>query len=303
MTRLRPVGETSNETRTETHDRVLGAGRNLLVANRFPRGHLCIAVPIPRIRTVPCMTVLSRGRHIECEGTFNIRDIGGYPTSCGRQVRSRLAYRADGLHRIPPGGPRALDHLGLRTVIDLRTPTEVSAGAFAAKEAVVINLPILRATWGIQEAPITDPVSFLSTHYLEMLEEGATAIAASFDVLSSPARLPAVFHCSAGKDRTGVLAALVLSVLGVPAEIVAADYNLSAEPVQRLAAWLKSTGRDSSEEMSLQPKTLLSCPVEAMQAFLDAVDRTYGSVERYLLGVDVQVETLERLRHVLLEPT
>ncbi len=211
-------------------------------------------------------------------------------------------YRADGLHRVPPGALRALDHLGLRTVIDLRTPGEVDAGTFAAKDTVVVNLPILRATWGIQEAPIDDPVSFLSSHYLEMLEEGASAIAASFSILSSPARLPAAFHCSAGKDRTGVLAALVLSVLGVPDEIVAADYNLSAEPVARLAAWLKTTGRDVSEEMSRQPKALLSCPAEAMQAFLEAVGRTFGSVERYLVGVGVEAETLERLRHVLLEP-
>ncbi len=99
-----------------------------------------------------------------------------------------------------------------------------------------------------------------------------------------------------------MLAALVLSVLGVPDEIVAADYNLSAEPVARLAAWLKTTGRDVSEEMSRQPKALLSCPAEAMQAFLEAVGRTFGSVERYLVGVGVEAETLERLRHVLLEP-
>lgn len=248
------------------------------------------------------MAVLDTGRTIDCEGAFNIRDIGGYQSLGGRQVRSHLVYRADGLHRIPPEGVRALDHLALRTVIDLRTPGEVAAGAFATKDAVVVNLPILRATWGIQEVPIADPVDFLSSHYLEMLEEGRAAIAAAFAILSSPARLPAVFHCSAGKDRTGVLAALVLSVLGIPDEVVVADYNLSAEPVDRLAAWLRSTGRDVSEEMSRQPKALLSCPAEAMQAFLDAVAGTYGSVERFLIGIGVEAETLERLRDVLLEP-
>lgn len=248
------------------------------------------------------MPVATRPRHIRCEGAFNLRDIGGHRTCGGRTVRRGLVYRADGLHRIPPGGASAIGHLGWRTVIDLRTTAEFAAGAFRADGVEVINLPILRATWGVPEATDIDPVEFLSDHYFQMLDEGAAAIAASFAVLGSPARLPAVFHCSAGKDRTGVLAALVLSALGVDDERVAADYHLSASAVERLVAWLNLTRPDLSEEMSRQPQALLSCPPEAMRRFLHALRAQYGSVDGYLTGIGVRARTSNGLRQALLEP-
>lgn len=248
------------------------------------------------------MPVAARRRHLECDGAFNLRDLGGYATSDGRRVRSGVVFRADGLHRIPPGQVHALGHLGWRTVIDLRTTAEVAAGAFCADGIEVVNLPILRATWGVPEVSDIDPVAYLSTHYLQMLEEGAPAIAAAMAILGSPDRLPAVFHCSAGKDRTGVLAALVLSALGVPDDIVAADYHLSAAAVDRLVAWLTVTKPDLSEEMSRQPRALLSCPPEAMHTFLHAMRERHGSVDGYLTGIGVHANDLQRLHAVLLDP-
>lgn len=248
------------------------------------------------------MPVLSRVRHIACDGTFNVRDLGGYATTDGRVVRWQTLYRADGLHRIPHGATSPVDDLGWRTVLDLRTTAEVDAGAFLGTGLEVIHLPILRATWGIPEVTEVDPVEFLSTHYLQMLDEGAAAIAAAFAVLASPVRLPVVFHCSAGKDRTGVLAALVLSALGVPADVVAADYHLSAPAVEQLVSWLTESRPDLAEEMSRQPKAFLSCPPEAMHTFLEALRDRYGSVEAYLLGVGVAPPVLLALRSNLLEP-
>lgn len=254
------------------------------------------------ILTFHRMPVAARRRHLECDGAFNLRDLGGYATSDGRRVRTGVVFRADGLHRIPPGRAHALDHLGWRTVIDLRTKAEVAAGAFRGGGVDVINLPILRTTWGVPEVTDIDPVAYLSTHYLQMLEEGAAAIAAAMVILGSPVRLPAVFHCSAGKDRTGVLAALVLSALGVPDDIVAADYHLSATAVDRLVTWLTATKPDLSEEMSRQPRALLSCPPEAMHTFLHATRERYGSIDGYLAGIGVHADDLQRLRAVLLHP-
>lgn len=256
----------------------------------------------PELRTVPVMPVLSRARHIGCDGAFNIRDLGGYATTDGRSVRWQVLYRADGLHRIPAGAASSIEHLGWRTVLDLRTTGEVDAGAFRAEGHDVIHLPILRATWGIPEVTDIEPVGFLSTHYLQMLDEGAAAIAAAFAILASSPRLPAVFHCSAGKDRTGVLAALVLSTIGVPDDVVVADYHLSAGAVEQLVAWLTATRPDLSEEMSHQPKAFLSCPPEAMHTFLDALRARHGSVEGYLLGIGVSPSVLADLRSGLLEP-
>ena len=248
------------------------------------------------------MPVLSRARHIGCDGAFNIRDLGGYPTSDGGSVRWQVLYRADGLHRIPAEATSSLDHLGWRTVLDLRTAAEVDAGAFGPAGPEVIHLPILRTTWGVPEETDIEPISFLSTHYLQMLDEGATAIAAAFAILAAPVRLPAVFHCSAGKDRTGVLAALVLSALGVPDEVVASDYQLSAAAVEQLVAWLVASRPDLREEMARQPKAFLTCPPEAMLRFLDELRERHGSVAGYLADIGVGAGCLDELRAAALEP-
>ncbi len=247
------------------------------------------------------MPVLSPARHVACEGAFNIRDLGGYETDDGGSVRWQVLYRADGLHRIPPGARGAVRHLGWRTVLDLRTTGEVDAGAFAGAGAEIVHLPILRETWGVPDVTDVDPVAFLSTHYLQMLDEGAGAISSAFAILAAPVRLPAVFHCSAGKDRTGVLAALLLSALGVPDDVVAADYHLSATAVDQLVEWLNAARPDLVEEMSRQPKAFLSCPPEAMHVFLAALRARFGSVEGYLAGVGVGGDALARLRGNLLE--
>lgn len=273
------------------------------IAKRFICVHSLIAAWPSGVRSVGAMPALSRVRHVACEGAFNIRDIGGYPTSSGRPVRGGVVYRADGLHRIPPGGASALRPLGWRTVIDLRTTREVACGAYRAEGVEVINLPMLRATWGIPEATEIDPVEFLSGHYLQMLDEGARAIAEAFATLGSQVRLPAVFHCSAGKDRTGVLAALVLSALGVPEEVIAADYHLSAPAVEKLVEWMRVTRTDPSEEMPRQPQAVLSCPPEAMHTFLAGVRARFGSVEGYLTSIGIGAGAIQRLRRTLLDPT
>jgi protein-tyrosine phosphatase len=248
------------------------------------------------------MPLLSRTRHIGSEGAFNIRDLGGYETTDGRTVRWDLLYRADGLHRIPVEGTAALQPLGWRTVLDLRTTTEVEAGAFASAGLDVVHLPVIREVWGIPDEDDVDPVEFLSAQYLRMLDEGAPAIAAAFTILASADRLPAVFHCSAGKDRTGVLAALVLSSIGVPDDTIAADYHLSASAMDQLVAWLTATRPDLLEEMARQPKAYLACPPEAMHAFLAALRARFGSVAGYLDGIGVPADVRSALREVLLQP-
>ena len=262
-----------------------------------------MAVASSATRTVRAMPVLSRARSIGCEGAFNIRDLGGYTTADDRTVRWGTLFRADGLHRTPASAAPVLGALGWRTVLDLRTTAEVDAGAFRADGLEVIHLPMLRQTWGIPEQLDIDPVAFLSTHYLQMLDDGAPAIATAFTVLASTSRVPAVFHCSAGKDRTGVLAALVLSSIGVPDDTVAADYHLSAPAVEQLVAWLTATRPDLTEEMARQPKAYLSCPPEAMHTFLAGLRARFGSVDAYLDGIGVSADVRHRLREVLLEPT
>jgi len=248
------------------------------------------------------MTVTAVDRHIDCAGVFNLRDLGGYPTTDGRSTRWRTLFRADGLHRVV-ATHRGVQGLAWRTVLDLRTLAERDAGSFACDGVDAIHLPVLRNTWDVDGlgGDIEDPTRFLTDRYLDMADSGAAAIAAVFDVLASPTRLPAVFHCAAGKDRTGVVAALVLAALGVDDDHIAADYHLSALAMDRLADWITTSRPETAEDMARQPQGFLACPPEAITLFLDELRTRHGAVEGYLRAIGVTTDTLVAVRHTLVE--
>lgn len=249
------------------------------------------------------MTGTTITRHVECRGVFNLRDLGGYETADGRLLRWRTLFRADGLHRVPLEARNALHDLRWRTVLDLRTLAELESGRYSCDGIDVIHLPVLRETWDAAELSreLDAPAPFLIGRYLAMADIGAPAIAAAFDVLASPARLPAVFHCSAGKDRTGILAALVLATLGVSDDLIADDYNLSAAGMARLVEWVATDQPERAAEMASQPPAFLACPPEAILGFLDALRSRHGSIDGYLASIGISAVTLVLLRDALLE--
>jgi protein-tyrosine phosphatase len=241
-------------------------------------------------------------RHVKCDGAFNVRDLGGYPTGDGGSVRWRTIYRADGLHRITPESLGEVRSLGWRTVLDLRTLGELDSGVYADDGVQVLHLPMLGKTWSIDGVTgAEDAATFLADRYVDMLATGRPAIAAGIEVLATAARLPAVFHCSAGKDRTGVLAALLLSMLGVSDDVIADDYHLSAAAMERLVAALAAENPEVADRMVEQPDVFRRCPPEAMHLFLQRLRERYGSVDLYLLGAGVPPAVLTRARETLLE--
>jgi protein tyrosine/serine phosphatase len=246
-------------------------------------------------------TTTSLARHIACDAAFNVRDLGGYRAGDGRAVRWRRVFRADGLHRIGPDD-RTLDGLEWRTVIDLRTIAEVDAGRYERPGVEVVHVPVLRETWdeSTLEAESDEPVEYLAARYVEMSEAGAEAIAAVLELLAHPSRLPAVFHCSAGKDRTGVVAALLLAALGVDDEQIADDYHLSAQAMDQLVPWITAHRPEVAEHMARQPSALLACPRDAIGVFLARLRRRHGSVAGYLTDIGVDTATLDALRGNLL---
>ena len=219
----------------------------------------------------------------------------------GWTVRSGSLFRADALHRVPPEDSDSLAALGWRTVIDLRTAREREGGICRLDVPTVVHLPMLKETWSdIADADVGDAVDFLATRYIEMAEEGAGAIAAAIELMSYPERLPAVFHCTAGKDRTGVLAAVVLAVLGVPDEVIAADYELSAAAIEKLVVWVRTNQPAAAEQLSRQPAAFLACPPEAILRFLEGLRTRHGSVDGYLASIGIRRHTIGALRDLLL---
>ena len=137
--------------------------------------------------------------------------------------------------------------------------------------------------------------------YLWYLEVGGDALARALSLLGSREHYPLVFHCAAGKDRTGVLAALVLDILGVDREVIVADYVVTAERLQLiLERWKAEPG--FTERMAKVPPSRFSVEAPTMEGFLDGVRSRWGGARAWAVGAGVPEATLDRMVGLLLEP-
>jgi protein-tyrosine phosphatase len=213
-------------------------------------------------------------RLIALEGCFNFRDLGGYVGAGGRTVRWRRLFRADGLSRLSAPDLARLAELGLRTVIDLRTADEITKRGRidpAHPDLAYHHLPMIDVLPPEVELPRWSDPLFVAGQYRDMLRSGATTMRQALELLADGATYPAAFHCMAGKDRTGILSALVLELLGVADEEIVADYALSGEAMQRMLAWLRVA--------------MVAAEPASMATFLEVFRREHRSVEDYVASI------------------
>jgi protein-tyrosine phosphatase len=236
---------------------------------------------------------LAEGRRIEAPGLLNFRDLGGYPAS-GGVVRWRALFRSDALHRLDASGLAVLASLDLRTVVDLRThaEAEIAPSAIDGIAARTAHISILGGD--LQSLPLE-----LDAIYRHMVEERGASIAAAIRALCAGQAFPALVHCSAGKDRTGIVIAMVLAVLGVPDEVIAADYSLSGTyldggQVPVIGQLQAATGLSAKETQEL-----LGSPPQLILGALDRARALGGTVDGYLLGHGVSPSDLTSLRAAL----
>jgi protein-tyrosine phosphatase len=245
-------------------------------------------------------------RFVFMDGCFNFRDLGGYPAMDNRTVRRGCLYRSDALHRLTERGTKTFSALGIATVIDLRAPAEVDRRAWrppAGWSGRWLHIPLRQAVpdWtGYSEAQLEAP-DFASVHYLETAERGQDALRAVIETLAEPARLPTVFHCAAGKDRTGIVAALILTLLGVPAQQVADDYVLSDIATERWEASIAAGGHDDTQTAwAYVPPAMLTADRQTMTAFLTRIMQAHGTPDGFATANGITSATLRRLRDNLL---
>ena len=242
-------------------------------------------------------------RRVRFDLVFNVRDLGGLPAFDGARVRPGHVYRADGVQRLAGDDLERARQLGLRTVIDLRTEGEIERGGrFPVEDHPVDwhHLPVLQRMWSDDDlVATTGAADFLRDRYVDMLTEGGHSIARAVEVVSHGA--PALFHCAAGKDRTGVVAAVLLGLLGVPDHEIAADYHATAGAMAAFVDWLTLEYPDAVDSMTSQPPEYLEAPMEAMTGFLDVVADRHGSMEGLARHLGVPDTTVERLRTTLLD--
>jgi protein-tyrosine phosphatase len=233
---------------------------------------------------------------------FNLRDLGGLRAADGRVVGAGRLYRGAGLHRLTGDDLEFVRTLRLRLVVDLRSTGELNRhGGFPhpGAAAAVRHLPMFETLPALSEAP-QEPAERLSELYSGMLDVGGRTIATVVKALAQPANLPMLFYCAAGKDRTGVTAALVLRLLGVSNEAIAADYAASEEPVRALLQWMETGDSEAHEEMVRLPRGMTSAPPTAIRGFLESVEREHASVERFVEGLGVDRATIEAVQRNLL---
>jgi protein-tyrosine phosphatase len=238
---------------------------------------------------------LADGRRLEVEGVFNLRDVGGYPAAGGRTTPWRTLLRSDALHRLDPAGGAVLAGLGLRTVLDLRTEAEAEIAPTALVGLADRRTHISILTGDLSALPLE-----LAAIYQYMIDDCGETIGAAIKVLAERGAFPALVHCSAGKDRTGIVVALILALLGVPDEVIAADYELSAvyldtERTPAIAQLQASTGLGAD-----LTRPLLSSPAALILEVLAAARAAGGSVDGYLLERGLTTADLDRLRAALL---
>ena len=245
-------------------------------------------------------------RLVMMQAVHNFRDLGGYPTDDGRVTGWGRLYRADGLYRLKADDLDVIRSLGLHTVIDLRSQTELDErGTFPRHKVPVdfTHLPIIDATWQVEQLVVdgTDG-DFLVAAYRHMLTAGSPRFAMAIEQLARPGALPAVFHCAAGKDRTGLLAALILGSIGVPRSVILGDYALTAEGMQRMQAWASREFPDMAGRMAETPSAFLAALPEALDHVLDGVCSQHGSIREFVRSIGVGDEVLQALSAALLVP-
>lgn len=243
-------------------------------------------------------------RAVALDGCVNFRDLGGYETRDGRRLRWRHLFRADGLNRLSEADRGVLVGLGVATVIDLRTVDEAATrGRFPVEEVPVryLDLPLMDVVPGSEDLPSWREASYVAARYVDMVSTGSPVLTRAIDSLAEADSLPAIFHCSAGKDRTGVLAALILAFLGVPDDTIVEDYTLSAAAMERLLERLTAEYPDAVEEVRRYAPSILHVMPETMEEFLATMRAEYGGYDALeaALGVD---RAMDRLRASVLEP-
>ena len=254
-----------------------------------------------------------RERLVALQGALNCRDLGGYPTVDGRSTRWGLVYRSDGLDQLTDADLALVEDLGIRLVIDFRADQEVDAAPSRLPEHPRLRrrrLPIgeeVAATSvlaRIQAGEITVlTADDVAATYARILDDAAPVFGSALTDLADGENRPALFHCTAGKDRTGLMAMLLLGALGVTNDDIVADYVLttryrSSRRLPVLRPQLEAAGVDVD---AVLPFLTAQAPV--MAATIAALEARHGSIAGYLTGpAGVTTATLDALRGALLEP-
>jgi protein-tyrosine phosphatase len=240
---------------------------------------------------------------IELQGAYNVRDLGGLHTKDRRITRPGVIYRADSLDRITPADAKILfDKLGIGTIIDLRTKAET--------ELIELNFPVERVRYSVlvegrlgQEPFPSDDPAELAKVYLSNIDHGRAAVKGTFDIIARnlQAGVATLFHCAAGRDRTGIMAALLLDLVGVTYGQIAMDYVQSNRNARRVTKKLAENPLYANHDKD-RPEIIL-LDERSINGFVKLLRENFGSARQFCLDSGVSEETISVIeKNFVIEP-
>ncbi|HEY2775691.1 MAG TPA: tyrosine-protein phosphatase [Candidatus Binatia bacterium] len=240
---------------------------------------------------------------VPLEGAYNFRDLGGIEAAGAARIRPGLVFRSDRLTNLTPTDEARLELLRIGRVFDLRSDLELAhdgPGAFSSRLERHRHVPLVKVSLSLGDSRIDWTKVDLQNRYLDMLEEGAPVVREVVEYLASSHAQPAVIHCTGGKDRTGVVTAVLLRVLGVADSVVIEDYAMSERYLQ---PFVEAT-RALMEREGYDPEIVLylcGSPAERMEKMIADMDARWGSVSGYLDEIGAGEATRAALRLRLLQ--
>jgi protein-tyrosine phosphatase len=244
----------------------------------------------------------SQTRQLLWDACYNVRDLGGHPTHHGNRTHWKSFVRADSLHRLRPAGEAALSAYGIRTVIDLRTREETlqAPNPFVERQAQhatndtaphTLHIPIIEAGNTRWQTGATQ-IESLTDMYQLMLDAFGGQFAAVMRAIAEADSGTIAFYCHAGKDRTGLVSALLLDLAEVPTSTIAEDYATSDQYLEPVYVELRRAVADRPAEAASMSWLLQSQP-ETMLATLEYLQHEYGGAAAYLLAHGLTPTELE----------
>ncbi len=230
-------------------------------------------------------------RMMALEGAYNVRDLGGYPTADGKKVKWNKTLRSGDLNLLTKSDLEHFENMNLKTIIDFRDSNEIAQAADRLPTTLK-NSHLLSIDAGsiieMQSISEESAPTLLAKANIAFVKDFQDQYREFFRILQNEKSAPLLFHCSAGKDRTGYAAAMFLSSLGVDREVIMEDYLLSAELVKEKYDSIVSAFPVLEPLMTVRP--------EYLQAAFDEIDLNYGGTEKYLTDcLNVDLELMRKL--------
>jgi protein-tyrosine phosphatase len=241
------------------------------------------------------------------EGCLNVRDLGGLPTEDGRRTKAGAIVRSDNVRRLTDAGWHALAEHGVTRIVDLRWPEELAEDQPRDVEIDVVHVSVLGEAYDrdyVAEldahlASVDDVADHFAWSYVDFLERYRDRFGRALAAVAE-ADGAVVVHCMGGKDRTGLVSALLLRLAGVARETIGVDYALSAANLAPASAeWVAAAADETERE---KRRRLSDTPAVAMERVIDEIESRYGSVGAYLRAAGLGDDQVTRLRERLVDP-